>query len=275
VTLSTEGRNPRSFELDRLSAAEIVHLMDHEERDAFAAVEAAAAPIARVAELVAGVYTDGGRVVYLGAGTSGHIAIMDAAEIPATFGVDASRFVALVAGVALAGSRVIASSEDDVAAAPRALDKLGIGVGDVVIGLAASGSTPFVVAGVAHAQERGALTCGIANNPGASLLEVSAHPVLLDTGPEVVTGSTRLKAGTAQKLALNRISTTAMVISGHVVSNLMVEVRPSTDKLRARCVRIVCDLSGVDTTTATARLTRVGWSIRAALEDDDAERSLP
>jgi N-acetylmuramic acid 6-phosphate etherase len=265
VTAPTEQRNPRSMELDRLSAGEIVELMNQEEQAALEAVERSAPEIAATAEDVAAAYEDGGRILYLGAGTSGLLALVDALEMPATFGVEQERFGAMIAGPPLGSRAVITQAEDDADAAAAALENAGFGPADAVIGLAASGTTPFVVAGVRHARARGCRTCGIANNPGTPLLEAGARSILLDTGPEVLTGSTRLKAGTAQKLTLNRISTTAMVRAGRVVSNLMVELSPKTEKLRDRCVRIVSVLGGVDETRARQLLTAEDWSIRAAL----------
>ncbi len=261
----TEQRNPRTVDLDYLAAREVVERMNAEERSTFMAVEAATASIAAAAERVATTFAAGGRIVYVGAGTSGHIAAMDAAEIPDTFGVEAGRFLVLVAAASAPAPAVSLGAENDTTAVPAALDAIAVGQKDFVVGIAASGSTPFVVAGVAHARRRGCPTCGIANNPGALLLEVSDLPILLNTGPEVVTGSTRLKAATAQKLVLNRISTTAMVLLGKVMSNLMVDVRPSTEKLRSRCVRIVCDVADVEPQEAIARLSRSAWSVRAAI----------
>ena len=265
MTGPTESRNPRSAALDTLTALEVVQLMNREESTALTAVEHAAVDIAATAEDVAAAYLAGGRTWYVGAGTSGLVALTDALEVPATFGVEQDRFWAIIAGPPLGSRAVVTQDEDDRDAAAAALDAAGFGRDDTVVGLAASGTTPFVVEGVRHARRLGCRTCGIANNPGTPLLEVGARSVLLDTGPEVLTGSTRLKAGTAQKLAVNRISTTAMVLAGRVVSNLMVEVKPKTDKLRARCVRIVGELAGVDAVRARELLEASGWSVRAAL----------
>lgn len=273
MTRPTEQRNPRSLDLDRLSAVEIVRLMNREEAVALEAVEKAAAEIAATAEDVAAAYATGGRILYLGAGTSGLIALTDALEVPATFGVEQDRFWAMIAGPPLGSRAVITQDEDDRDAAGAALDEGGFGPDDAVVGLAASGTTPFVVAGVRRARTLGCRTCGIANNPGTPLLGAGERSVLLDTGPEVLTGSTRLKAGTAQKLALNRISTTAMVLAGRVVSNLMVELSPKTDKLRDRCVRIVSTLVDVDADRARELLEVEGWSIRAALRAAGYDRT--
>jgi N-acetylmuramic acid 6-phosphate etherase len=200
---STEQRNPRSMQLGALNAAEVVAVMDDEERYTLAAVRAAAADLAEAAERIAACFVSGGRTILLGSGTSGRLAVGEVAEMPPTFGVGPDRFVAFGAGGRSLGASAIASSEDDVEAAPRALRELAIGSRDAVIGIAASGTTPFVLAGIEAAARVGAWTCGIANNPRTPLLESVAHAILLDTGPELLCGSTRLKAGTAQKLALN------------------------------------------------------------------------
>lgn len=261
----TEQRNPASGRLGELTAVEVVALMDREERRALAAVERAGPLLAAAAEQVAAAFSAGGRTVFLGAGTSGRLALQEAAELPPTFGVAADRFAVLAAGGELMGPSAITRSEDDLAAAPDGLRRLAIGPGDVVIGLAASGTTPFVRAGVQAAASAGAWTCGIANNPGTPLLADGALGILLDTGPEVLTGSTRLKAGTAQKLALNRITMAAMVQAGRVAGNHMIDLTGSNEKLRRRALRIVMDLTGLGEAQARARLEDAAWSVRAAV----------
>lgn len=262
--MSTEGRNPRSMTLDAMSALEIVELMNREEAVVLEALNAASAGLAQCATRCAEAFHHGGRVIYVGAGTSGRIATMDAAEMPPTFGVAPDRFIALMAGAA--ESRAVEQAEDDPDAAATALGHLGLHHADVVIGLAASGRTPYVLGALRYARHHRVWTCGIACNPGTPVIEEADLGILLDTGPEVLTGSTRLKAGTAQKLALNRISTCAMVLSGKVVSNLMVDVKASNDKLRDRCVSIVCALSGMERDEARRALESTDWSIRAAIE---------
>jgi len=261
----TEQRNPASGSLGELRPDEVIALMNTEEHRSLWAVEQATPQLAQAAERIAGVFAAGGRTVFVGAGTSGRIALQEAAELPPTFGVEPWAFSVLAAGGALMGPTAITRTEDDVAAAPEALQRLRVGPGDAVIGLAASGTTPFVRAGVRAAAAAGAWTCGIAHNPGAPLLEDSELGILLDTGPEVLTGSTRLKAGTAQKLALNRITTTAMVLAGRVVGNHMVDLTGSNKKLRARAIRIVMDLAEVDEPAARQRLEAACWSVRDAL----------
>jgi N-acetylmuramic acid 6-phosphate etherase len=262
----TEQRNPASRGLGELPAAAVIAVMNQEEHQVLAAVEKATPLLTRAAEQVAAVFVTGGRTVFLGAGTSGRIALQEAAELPPTFGVPQESFTVMAAGSPLMGPTAITRTEEDVLAAPNALSAMRIGPGDAVIGLAASGTTPFVRAGLQAAARARAWTCGIAHNPGAPLLRDGELGILLDTGPEVLTGSTRLKAGTAQKLALNRITTAAMVLAGRVADNHMIDLTGSNQKLQARAIRIVMDLGGLDEFQARQRLEAAGWSVRAALQ---------
>ncbi len=268
--MSTENRNPRSFGLDKMSAREIVRLMNEEEMAVFRALSSAEADIAIAAEHAAQAYQAGGRVIYVGAGTSGRIASMDAAEMPPTFGIDPERFVALHAGGAAAVGQAVEDAEDDPHAPIEHLNELNAGRDDVVIGLAASGRTPYVIGALRHARAKGIWTCAIVNNKQAPLIKEADHAIVLDTGPEILTGSTRLKAGTAQKLVLNRISTIAMVLSGKVIENLMVDVKAKNAKLKERCVRIVRELSNLTEDEAQTQLEQANWNVRVVL---DAARS--
>ncbi|HEV2374155.1 MAG TPA: N-acetylmuramic acid 6-phosphate etherase [Streptosporangiaceae bacterium] len=261
----TEQRNPASSGLGELSAAAVIELMDTEEPDALRAVRQVTPLLAQAAERIAAVFSGGGRTVFIGSGTSGRIALQEAAELPPTFGVPPDSFLVMAAGGPLMGPTAITPTEDDEQAAPRALAELPVGPADAVVGLSASGTAPFVRAGVRAAARAGAWTCGIAHNPGAPLLAEAELGILLDTGPEVLTGSTRLKAGTAQKLALNRITTAAMVLAGRVADNYMIELTGSNAKLRARAIRIVMDLAALDEPEARRRLGTADWSVRAAL----------
>lgn len=213
---STEARNPRSADLDCLDAAAIVALMNTEEQAALQAVVAATEKIAQAATKLAEVYQAGGRVVFLGAGTSGRLAVMDTEELAPTFGIPTGRFVTFTASGESGGPTVVTADEDDTETVIQSLRELGVGREVAVVGVASSGTTPFVVESVRYAHWRGAWTCGITNNPRTPLLDACALGILLDIGPEVVTGSRRLKARTAQKLALNRLSTTTMVLCGKV-----------------------------------------------------------
>jgi N-acetylmuramic acid 6-phosphate etherase len=264
--LATESRNPRSYGLDKMSAVEIVRLMDEEEASVLRALQQAEDGLATVIDKAATAFKKGGRIVYIGAGTSGRIAVMDAAEMPPTFGISSDRFVAVIPGGLQAMVQAVEVAEDDEIAGISAMNALKLTRDDIAVGLAASGRTPFVIAAIRHARQKGVWTCGIANNKGTPLLEEANFGILLDTGPEVLTGSTRLKAGTAQKLALNRISTGAMVLSGKVIENLMVDVKATNQKLQERCARIVCELSPATYDEAMGILEANGWNIRDAVK---------
>ena len=251
--------------LDKLSARDIVHLMNEEEKAVLRALTSAEAEIALAAEKAAEAFQKGRRIIYVGAGTSGRIATMDAAEMPPTFGIDSQSFVALHAGGSSATTTAVEDAEDSDTAAIDDLNSLPLEREDLVIGLAASGRTPYVLAAIRHASQKGCYTVGISNNANTPLLHEATLGILLDTGPEVLTGSTRLKAGTAQKLVLNRISTAAMVLSGKVIENLMVDVKAKNHKLKERCVRIVRDLSTATEDEAREVLESVDWNVRAAL----------
>lgn len=263
--MGTESRHPRSIGLDKMTSHEIVRLMAEEEAVVNRAFMNASDAIAQAAQKAADAYQVGGRVIYVGAGTSGRIATMDAAEMVPTFGLNSDRFVAIVAGGPGSGLKAIEDAEDDEHAAVQALNDIALNRKDIVIALAASGRTPFVVAAAKHARQKGVWTCGIANNKKVPLFDAVDLPLLLDTGPELLTGSTRLKAATAQKLALNAISTAAMVLSGKVVENLMVDVRANNQKLRERSVRIVHDLTTISESEAERVLSAHNWNVRQAL----------
>lgn len=264
--MSTEQRNPRSFGLDKMSAREIVRLMNEEELAVWRALQANEESIAIAAEQAAQAIKRGGRVIYAGAGTSGRIATMDAAEMPPTFGIDSNRFIALHAGGNSAMDQAKEDAEDDPHAAMEDLNRIGLGRDDILIGLAASGRTPYVLGALRHAIAKGVWTAAIVNNRNTAAAEVADHCIELETGPEVLTGSTRLKAGTAQKLVLNRISTIAMVLNGKVIENLMVDVRAKNEKLKERCVRIVRELTNLTEDEAREQLANHEWSVRTTLE---------
>lgn len=264
--MSTEGRNPRSFGLDKMSAKEIVRLMNDEEQIVIRSLQACEDQIAVAAEKTAEAFQGNGRVIYVGAGTSGRIATMDAAEMPPTFGIDSNRFIALQAGGSQAVGKAVEDAEDDPHAAIEDLNTLGLSRGDVVIGIAASGRTPYVLGAIRHAKAKGVWTCAIVNNKTSPLAQEADLAIITETGPEILTGSTRLKAGTAQKLVLNRISTIAMVLSGKVIENLMVDVKAKNLKLKERCIRIVRELSNLTEDEAREMLENHDWNVREVLE---------
>lgn len=238
--------------------------MNEEESIVVRALYAAEESIAVAIEKAADAFQRGGRVIYIGSGTSGRTATADAAEMSPTFGVDT--FIPIVSGGPSANDQAVEDAEDDPHAAIEALNELRVNRKDIVFGIAASGTTPFVIGGLRHARQKGVWTCAIANNRSAPVFDVADHSILLDTGPEVLTGSTRLKAGTAQKMALNRISTGAMVLSGKVIENLMVDVKAKNAKLKDRCARIVKELAPVTYDEAWELLESHDWSIREVLE---------
>lgn len=275
----TEERNPRSAGLDLLETRAILEVMNAEDRTVAEAVGRVLESVARATDFAADALGRGGRLVYLGAGTSGRLAALDAAEVPPTFGLEPGRVLAIVAGGEEALSRAAEGAEDDALEAVARMRDLAVGPADCVVGVTASGSTRFVLGGLGEARERGAatvlLTCGAISSPGLW------HAVVaLETGPEVVTGSTRLKAGTATKMVLNMITTAAMVRLGRVHDNLMVDVRAANDKLRRRASRIVESLAGVPPERARAALESCDGEVKAAVVhlrrglDPEASRAL-
>jgi len=261
--MSTEAVDPRYVGLDTWPAERIVEAVTEANARAIEAVRRATPELARAAAGIEQRLREGGRLVYVGAGTSGRLGVQDAAELAPTFGFE--DVVLLMAGGGDAQARAKEGAEDDVDAARREVEAAGIGPADVVVGVAASGRTPYTVAAVEHARERGAFTVGIANNPDTPLLSAAEVGVLLDTGPEVLAGSTRLAAGTAQKAALNALSTAAMVRMGGAYDNLMVAMRPLNAKLIDRAARIVAQAAGSSQEEAVKLLNAAGGDMRVAI----------
>jgi len=262
----TERRNPRSLKLDRLSVNDAVKLMLSEEANVTRALLGKRTLLVKAVNTVARAFQQGGRLFYVGAGTSGRLGVLDASECPPTFRSEPTMVQGIIAGGEVALRKAVEGAEDSVAAAAAEIRKHRVGQKDVVAGIAASGTTPFVWGALREAKQRRAGTILICFNPH---LEIPAgwRPDIVmatDLGPEVLTGSTRLKAGTATKLVLNILTTLAMVRVGKVMSNLMVDVRPTNEKLRTRAVRIVCELTGVDERSAERALRESDWVIREA-----------
>lgn len=263
--LTTERRNARSADLDTLPVTDLLLLVNDEDARVAPAVREAVPQIARAVEAVAAAFRAGGRLVYAGAGTSGRLGVLDSVECPPTFGTDPGQVVGLIAGGERAFVRAVEGAEDSGDLGAQDLAGIGFGPRDVLVGIAASGRTPYVIGALDHARAVGAVTVSIACNPGAA---VSAHAdvaIEVDAGPEVLTGSTRLKAGTAQKLVLNMISTAAMVQTGKVFGNLMVDVRPTNAKLLDRARRIVVEATGCDDATAEAALADADGHAKTAV----------
>jgi N-acetylmuramic acid 6-phosphate etherase len=262
--MGTEQISPRYRDIDAWQPGEILDALVEGQMAAVAAVRAAspaieAATLAMVARL-----KRGGRIVYAGAGTSGRIAVQDGAELPPTFDWPRDRLVLLMAGGEAALLRSVENAEDDRAAGADAVRSNRIGVDDTVIGLAASGGTPYTIAVLEAARAAGALTIGIANNPDTPLLAASECPILLDTGPEAIAGSTRMKAGTAQKIALNLISTLAMIRLGRVFDGLMVDMVAMNEKLRRRSVAMLKRLTDADEAAIRAALVAADGKVKLA-----------
>ncbi len=269
---TTEQRNPRSANLDQLSAQQLVDLFVAEEDYVTNALRECRTELAAGVELVSNALLNEGRLFYVGAGTSGRLGVLDASEIPPTFGASPELVQGIIAGGFVALHRAVEGAEDQPEAGALAIMERGVREGDVVCGLAASGRTPFVVGALARARERGAKTMLITCNPAR---KKTAEPwdveVDLPTGPEIVTGSTRLKAGTATKLALNILSTAAMIRQGRVRGNLMINVQVSNEKLRDRGVRLVSSSLGINYGEAEQKLAAAGWNVRACLEAENAK----
>ena len=261
--MTTETIETTFENFDNASISERIEAIIRANQRALAALDVALPALDRAAAGIRDKLTAGGRLVYIGAGTSGRLALQDAAELPPTFGFD--RTVVLLAGGLDAGKQAKEGAEDDVDAAREAVRNARIGARDAVIGVAASGKTPFTVAGLREARAQGAFTIGIANNPDTPVLSAADVAVLLDTGPEVIAGSTRMAAGTAQKVALNILSTVPMPELGAVYKNLMVGMKPSNDKLYARAVQMVVTATGATTESAQHALAEVDWDIRQAI----------
>ena len=258
----TEQRNPRSMRLHEMSVPQIVQLIVAEDRAVFGAMEAAAPAIAVLIEAAEPGFCAGGRLIYLGAGTSGRLGVLDASEAPPTFQVPPDRIIGLIAGGDAALRKSSEGAEDDPTGAHAALDDLSLTHRDTVIGIAAGGTTPYVLGGLEHVRGpvRGLIVCSPVVRPACV-----DHLIVLETGPEVLTGSTRMKAGTATKLALNTISTTLMVRSGRVYENLMVDLRATNQKLRDRAARIVAELTGLVREESFALLERAGGAVKTAV----------
>jgi N-acetylmuramic acid 6-phosphate etherase len=253
----TERRIKANADLDLLGTLQLVELINHADATVAAAVQAASKQLAAAVDAIVDRLARGGRLVYLGAGTSGRLAAVDAAECPSTFGIEVDRVVALVA--------FDEGDEDDAEAGSAIVEDAGVGAADAVVALSASGRTPWVLGAVEAARDAGALTVGVACAPDAPLAALADHPVTVVVGPEVIAGSTRMKAGTAQKLVLNTISTIAMVRLGRTFGNLMVAVAALNEKQRGRARRTVELATGASETDAAAALDAAGGDARVAI----------
>ena len=266
--LTTEGVNPRTAAIDRANAQEIVEVLHAEDLGVAHAVGTQSAEIARAVELVAAAFRAGGRLLYIGAGTSGRLGILDASEMPPTYGTDPSMVQGVIAGGNQAVFRSVEGAEDSPTEGARAINDAGVSSRDVVCGVSASGRTPFVLGALRAASELGAATILISTNPREvveQLIEGADVLICPVVGPEPITGSTRMKSGTAQKMVLNMITTGAMVLLGKTYGNVMVDLQLTNEKLRQRAIRMVVSICGVDVVQAQDLLDRAGGHVKSAL----------
>ncbi len=261
----TEQENPRSKDLSSQSTAEIVALMNDEDATVAAAVRRVLGDVVKAVDEIVARLSKGGRLFYTGTGTSGRLGVLDASECPPTFGVSPEVVQGVIAGGYDACYRAVEASEDDADAGASDLKQRGFAAGDVLVGIAASGRTPYTVGAVKFARGIGAFTVGLTCVPGSPITEAAELSIVPVVGPEVLTGSSRLKAGTAQKMVLNMISTATMVRLGYVSGNRMSNLQPRNVKLRERAVRIVMAETGVDEQTAAAALVASNWIIKSAV----------
>ncbi|GAA3145431.1 N-acetylmuramic acid 6-phosphate etherase [Streptomyces echinatus] len=265
ASLTTEAFRPELAGIDRLPTLDIARLMNGEDAGVPAAVAAQLPRIAAAIDAMAARMSRGGRLVYAGAGTAGRLGVLDASECPPTFNTDPERVVGLIAGGPAAMVTSVEGAEDSGELARRDLDALKLTPDDTVVGVSASGRTPYAVGAVEHARALGALTIGLACNEHSALGAAAEHGIEVVVGPELIAGSTRLKAGTAQKLVLNMLSTITMIRLGKTYGNLMVDVRASNDKLRARSHRIVSQATGASDAEIEKALTETGGEVKQAI----------
>lgn len=263
--LKTEIQNEATMNLDQMSALEILTVMNQEDAKVPQAISEALPNIASVAERIAACFKKGGRLIYSGAGTSGRLGILDAVECVPTFGVPETMVVGLIAGGDKAMVRAVEGAEDSEELGRRELEEINFSKDDFLVGIAASGRTPYVIGALEYAKELGADNCAIACNKGSEIGKVANSSIEVEVGSEVLTGSTRLKSGTAQKLILNMLSTSSMVLIGKVYKNLMVDVLATNKKLEDRMVRIVKAATGAETEEAAQALEQSGNKAKVAI----------
>ena len=261
---STERRNPKARGLGSFTTRQILELMNDEDATVPVAVRAALPAIQKAVDAIVDAIAKGGHVLYVGAGTSGRLGVLDASEAPPTFGVDPDLFVGIVAGGDAALRSSIEGAEDEDRVGRRDVAQL-VRRDDVIVGISASGRTPYVIGGLGAGANVASATVLVTCNADSPLARAADIPIVVDVGPEILAGSSRLKAGTATKLVLNMLSTAAMIRSGRTRGDLMVDLRPTNAKLRARAIRMVQDETGLGEDEARARLEAAGWSVRKAL----------
>ena len=264
-TLITEQRNPNSMNVDSLSALEIMQLMNEEDKQVPLAIEKCLPQIAQAVERIVTAFQQGGRLVYIGAGTSGRLGVLDASECPPTFGVSPEMVKGIIAGGERALRYPIEGAEDSKAQALVDLQTIQFSSKDVLVGIAASGRTPYVIGALEYAKRLGSVTVSIASNPNSAMANIVDIAIDTVVGPEVLTGSSRLKSGTAQKLVLNMLTTTSMILMGKCYQNLMVDVQASNEKLKARAIRIVMQATDCDKALAEETLKQADQNAKLAI----------
>ena len=264
-TLITEQRNPNSMHVDSLSALEIVQLMNQEDKQVPLAIEKCLPQIAQAVECIVAAFQQGGRLIYIGAGTSGRLGVLDASECPPTFGVSPEMVKGIIAGGERALRHPIEGAEDSKEQAVIDLQTIQFSSKDVLVGIAASGRTPYVVGALEYAKSLGSATVSIASNPNSAMANIVDIAIDTVVGPEVLTGSSRLKSGTAQKLVLNMLTTASMILMGKCYQNLMVDVQASNEKLKARAIRIVMQATDCDKTLAEETLKQANQNAKLAI----------
>ncbi|QEH44579.1 N-acetylmuramic acid 6-phosphate etherase [Aggregatibacter actinomycetemcomitans] len=261
----SEQRNPNTMHIDSLSPLEVVTLLNKEDKLVAVAVEKNLPQIAQAVERIVAAFQAGGRLVYLGAGTSGRLGVLDASECPPTFGVPSGMVVGLIAGGETALRNAVEGAEDNAAAGEQDLRHINFSAKDVLVGIAASGRTPYVIGGLNYAKQLGATTVSLVSNPNAAMSDIADIAITTAVGPEALTGSSRLKSGTAQKMVLNMLTTAAMICLGKCYQNLMVDVQATNQKLKARAIRIVIQATDCNATTAEQTLQITNGNAKLAI----------
>ena len=279
--LPTEQRNPNTADIDRLSTLEMVRRINDEDKKVAFAVERELESVAQAVDAIYESLSSGGRLIYCGCGTSGRLGVLDAAECPPTYSTDPEMVQGIIAGGERAMFKAAEGAEDNADAGREDMQKLSLNSRDIVVGIAASGRTPYVLGAMAYAHEIGAKTVALTCNKASDMNAAADISIGVETGPEVITGSTRMKSGTAEKMVLNMLSTGAMIKLGKVYGNLMVDVMPTNEKLVRRSISIVSTAAGVDEAVAKSTLEACGFSVKTAivmlvrgLSADEARRRL-
>ncbi|MDO4594098.1 MAG: N-acetylmuramic acid 6-phosphate etherase [Tissierellia bacterium] len=261
----TEKRNINSENLDEMTTTEILRVINNEDKKVAMAISNSIEDITKAVNIVVDALKKGNRVFYIGAGTSGRLGVLDASELVPTYGVDENLFCAIIAGGDIALRKAVENAEDDIEKVKEDLNDRDYKKGDVLIGIAASGQTPYVVSGLQYAKNMGSPTISISMNENSAISQFADCPIEINVGAEVITGSTRMKAGTCQKLVLNMISTAAMVRMGKVYDNYMVDLIATNRKLKDRSVRIVKDITGCDDLTAKVTLDEANGNVKVSI----------